>query len=591
MKMRILIAAGCFAALVGCVLNPDDNASLNGNSHSSISGTMLRSDGKSPASEARVTLQPSNDIVPIVGSAMAKIKANRRMVMTDANGDFAIDSCDTGVYVIEAIGDEGKAVRIDSIVVRETGITTEIPPQSLQATGAIRGTVALDAGGDPGNVFILAFGSDRFAQAHDDGNFFLGDLPYGRYDLNFVCLLTEYGGCKTKTVSVTPGDTVSIDTVAFEAQAPCVPKNVTLRYDTTKLIVTLRWDSCTSLLVKGYNVYRSDTAAGTFIYKGDPLNKGGIIGTCSYEDRSLCFNKSYVYGVAAVSKDRTISMKCAPLAVTTAFPYHSDTLTYDSVEGWKVSNLFWNTENRLVVAYSSPSGASIVDYGETYSIVRRSDIATLSHPASNIIVRGENVYMKTQSYMWDRDSVIYCYKRNGTFRFACNVHKLFQKYDVRNDTFVAVTDSGTTLVFDTTGRLLFNLKPNDELNRIEAQFADDGSLIMLQGSPGAGPDYPYSGDEYMWELHKFDFTKMDEVTCISAIGYGCDLNVCGNFMTYCLLNSSIWGSIVADLNGNLVAQFPDMYLFPGAAFNSRGQIAYTNTGINWRYIIILTPFR
>jgi hypothetical protein len=606
MKIRILISACCFAALVNCGFNPGNIAPETGNNHSSITGKLLQADGKSPASGVVVTLRSSDAVAPIVGSALAKIKANKRVVLTDANGGFAIDSCNAGEYVIEGVADKGKAVRIDSVIVRDTGKTTEVPPQSLQATGALRGTVVLDGGGDPGNVFILAFGSDRFVQAQSDGKFFMGDLPYGNYDLKIVSVLTEYEGCKTMPISVAPGDTVCADTIYFKAQDLCVPQNVALHYDSMLQRVSLRWDSCKSPNVKGYNVYRYDTA-NTYMYTDEPLNNQGIIGTCSYTDDSLLFNHTYVYGVAAVSKDGAIGSKSVPaLSVTTALVYRVDTL-YDpdglGGSGYGISSVFWNSDNRLVIASCGKSQVSIFDYGDDFSIVRRSDIALPFGRGANVVVDGENVYLLNYlTWAVGADSCIYSYKRDGTLRSVCNVHTWFQDYDVRNDTFfVYPFSSGMVSAFDTTGRVLLNLCQNDPCDNVGILWGTpsaEGGFFIVHSFSDPDPNYPGYGPSATdrWELHKLNFATMNEKLYASGGGTASCFNIRGNLYLYHLLDMTMNGLVAADFNGNLVARFPELNVYNGTAINSRGQIACIQNHQRpfpyhdyVRFVTVLTP--
>jgi len=170
------------------------------------------------------------------------MQMQRLMARTASDGSFAIDSCPAGVYSIEGTGVDGNAVRLDSITVIDPQITTDIPARSLQSTGAVRGTVVLDNGGDPANAFILAFGSDRFVQATGDGTFFMNDLPYGNYTLKIVCVLPDCGISRTAAVTVNPGDTSTIDTITLATRDMGAPANCSLVYDSMKLSISLRWD-------------------------------------------------------------------------------------------------------------------------------------------------------------------------------------------------------------------------------------------------------------------------------------------------------------------------------------------------------------
>jgi hypothetical protein len=588
MNIRTAVMSLCIAVFAGCGLGPSTNAPAAGGTPPSISGKLVESDGKSPACGAVVTVRPADAIAPIAGTAVAKTKAVKRMALTGPDGRFAIDSCAAGDYVIEGTGG-GMAIRIDSVIITDPKKTTEVPPQSLQAPGALRGRVLLRAGGDPRNVFVLAFGSDRFAQAKSDGAFFMGDLPYGDYDLKIICVLAEYGGCKTTRVTVMPGDTARVDTVTFDMQELCVPKNLTIRYDTMMQRVSLNWDSCPGSRVRGYNVYRYDTSLA-YQYGDQPLNAECVRGIRTYEDDSLLINRTYVYGIAVVAEDGSVGKKGAAAAVTTALPYRADTVRMPA--GLKLSNVSWSGGARLTGTCGGPSKAVVIDYGSDFSIVRRSDIPLHFASCRCIVAAGENVYLLKDDP--DPDSCIYSYNRNGVARFVCNMHTSIRRFAVRNDTFFVTSDGGATFGFDSTGKAI--------------RDSNDISLFIFGGFKLATngrfygfwyPDRPRPGPgKYILELSE-QIVPTRQVTTL-AIDTVCDalfLDASDKFFYYsiraCVMERTVSTMVVADGNGRVLARFPSLDS-EGGVINSRGQIAYkgavqTNTTEPGEGIIVLTP--
>ncbi len=55
------------------------------------------------------------------------------------------------------------------MVIKSRDSTISLPLDTLMPMGAIKGRITLLEGGDPGNVFVLAFGIDRVANVQPDG--------------------------------------------------------------------------------------------------------------------------------------------------------------------------------------------------------------------------------------------------------------------------------------------------------------------------------------------------------------------------------------------------------------------------------------
>ena len=76
------------------------NGSQTGNPM--IAGILYQSNGKTPAKGAIVYLRKKNTLAEVPGALVKRLAADTNVtVVTDSRGAFAIDSIDTGTYVIE----------------------------------------------------------------------------------------------------------------------------------------------------------------------------------------------------------------------------------------------------------------------------------------------------------------------------------------------------------------------------------------------------------------------------------------------------------------------------------------------------------
>ena len=443
---------------------------------SSIKGQLLQPDGVTPAAGAFVTLHRRDAIAAIGGPAKSAADPEKKLVQTTADGIFLIDSCPAGVYTLEGVDAEGNAVRIDSVVVADPMITTDVASWSLNATGAIRGTVSLDNGGDPDNAFILAFGSERFTQASSDGSFLMSDLPYGDYTLKVVCVLEECGKSQTVPVAVLSGDTTDINPIVLSVPEICVPENATLQYDSVKVMVTLQWDPCDPD-ISSYNIYRYDNG------KADqyPAKPSFVTDEHSFIDSTMMVDQSYTYGVAAVSVNGSISRKAGPFSViaqSTAFD--CDSIQYAS--GNEPVAVCWDGNDGLRVATVTNNHELKIDF---YSNTLELDHTVLAADSVSIIV--QNVLIRDDYILFKnglQNDSIQCHSISGEKRYSFLLPGLVE-FDERNDTLYVVTitrpDSiqtggASSAAYDTAGNFLY-LIDETGLQRIFA--ANDGHLYTL----------------------------------------------------------------------------------------------------------------
>ena len=256
MKKLLLICSVLFISQCTDRIAGTSNETHTG-TQAMVKGMLFEPDGKSPAKGASVSMRKKNALAD-TGQASNSQPFSFASVTTDRNGKFAIDTIDTGLYVIEGSDGSDNVVLIDSIKVKSPDSTKNLGSDTLLPAGAIKGVIKLIEGGDPRKVFMLAFGLDRFALPDANGNFTFPMLAKGNYALRFLPSLENYGVLDTMGVPVKSGDTTNLDTIVLPFKGIPSPKNLVISYDTLKQTVVLNWVKADTSLISGYNIYRSD---------------------------------------------------------------------------------------------------------------------------------------------------------------------------------------------------------------------------------------------------------------------------------------------------------------------------------------------
>jgi alpha-tubulin suppressor-like RCC1 family protein len=264
-----------------------------------VSGKLFEPDGKTPAKAATVSMRKKSVLADTSHDASNPQPFTSASVTTDRNGTFAIDTIDTGTYIIEGSDGANNVVLIDSIKVKNPDSTKNLGADTLLPAGVVKGVIKLTEGGDPRKVFVLAFGLDRFALPDANGNFTFPMLAKGKYSLRFLPSLENYGVLDTAGVSVKSADTTNLDTIVLPFKGIPSPKNLVISYDTLKQTVILNWVKADTSLISGYNIYRSDNKQNfqrisqtpmpktTTVYYDSNVIVGGV-----YEYRAVSLNAS-----------------------------------------------------------------------------------------------------------------------------------------------------------------------------------------------------------------------------------------------------------------------------------------------------------
>jgi hypothetical protein len=311
--------------LFNCVSNyPDQAGNISQTGNGMVAG-VIHNAGGSYAKNIGVHIRKKSFLPDASRLGLAKRLADTASVMTNDSGRFAFDTTIAlGTYVIEAAnGTNG--VLIDSVVIKSKDSTITLPPDTLKPMGVIKGKITLPEGGDPSKVFVLAYGIDRAAHVQSDSTFTFPDLAEGTYTLKLFSTINNSGVIDTGKIKVTAAETTAVGTINLDSIIIPTPKNLSFSYDTLNQLVTLTWNRYDTALVKGVNVYRSNTGPDSAFPA--PLNRNPVTDTV-FVDSTGEQDLAYDYRIAAVGKNGVEGGKGAATAVKIASNFVLDTV-YD----------------------------------------------------------------------------------------------------------------------------------------------------------------------------------------------------------------------------------------------------------------------
>lgn len=546
-----------------------------------ITGKLMKPDGVTPAADALVMLQPSDAIVSIGTPAKKTTFPEKTVVQTTLDGIFSITSCAAGVYSLEATDQDGNAVRLDSVVVSDPTVTTDLSNRSLKSTGAIRGTVELDNGSDPGNVFILVFGSDRFLQVNSDGTFCMQNLPYGDYSLLFVCVLENSGEKRRVPVTVHASDTTDIGTVVLPVSEVCAPQNITLEYDSVRMLVTLDWEPCEDPGISGYYIYRYNSTTAEQ-YPINPLNNLKPVMEHSYVDYIdyRMIEQPLNYGVASVSVNGTVSRKTGPLSVVPASSISFDVDSIALPENSTLECFRWDSEGGLQILYSTliPNimryRISIDYYDSDINYVHTREVAVVRRILEPIL-RDDYILFQTML----RDSLIDCYNLDGEKRYTLQIPGTeIRTFEEHNDTLFLETDSRafredgsvSFSAYDTLGNFLYTIEQFtiDPLASYNWKFSKTSDRNLHAFNPGLNTNKTVC----RFSPATNTYSEIFQSVVISNLGGFNNFDVKDD--VYYFYNP--WELSVFAKDGSLVSRIPggiNKYGFGKIAVDSNGRIA------------------
>jgi formylglycine-generating enzyme required for sulfatase activity len=262
--------------------------------HPVVAGVFFAPDGATPAGNAAVYIRLKNELIDTNNLVSNDVDPYTSVAFTDGNGRFAIDSLDTGMYVIEGTSGNNR-VMIDSVHIINPKTTIMLPPETLKPAGAIKGVISLTKGDDPRRVFVLAYGIGRFVQVSQEGTFMLKSLAEGKLDLRIISLINDYGVVDTFGIPVKSADTTDLDTIKLLHIDIPPPTNLQVGYDTLRQTVLLRWTPADTGSIDGYNIYRAIKGQNSSLLILKPLPKTVV----AFNDSTVQVGQTYEYHIVS----------------------------------------------------------------------------------------------------------------------------------------------------------------------------------------------------------------------------------------------------------------------------------------------------
>ncbi|MBN1600563.1 MAG: hypothetical protein JW915_03090 [Chitinispirillaceae bacterium] len=249
-KSALIVYALNVLFFVSCS-NIIDSETAQAINKSSISGILTLQDGATRADRAMVILRPAA-MLGMVGDISRDTTIDTTFTNNFGHYEFQNVQNDQ-IYSIEARKDNN-AVYIKSVP-NMTSETVDLGTDTLKPTGAITGSIYLSGGGNYQNVYILAFGIDRFVHVNADGTFYLKGLGEGNYALRIISAIPDYGIVDPAALTVVSSCTTDIGRIVLPFTGIPRPSNVNVSYDEHLMVATVSWASSTASSLIGYNVY------------------------------------------------------------------------------------------------------------------------------------------------------------------------------------------------------------------------------------------------------------------------------------------------------------------------------------------------
>lgn len=323
------------------------NASESGNP--TISGAIYNAHGQSAAVNALVVIRAKRTIAGYIDNGTQNV-TQPESTYTDTHGFFGFDSNVTpGMYVIEASqGDY--SVLIDSIVVISKENTVNLPPDTLEATGAIHGIVKLSESDDPRKTVVSAYGFDRSAMVGADGSFSFEHLPAGNYHLLIWSAYDNYGVIDTVNIIVEPSTVTDMGIINMPYNGIATVTRPLAQYDTLLQQVELRWQRPQTGTAAFFNVYRRtlDPASAVFTQ----LNAFALADT-QFTDTICEQDKTYEYRITALDKDMNEGKRSAGLSVKIALY---------NIKPFNVSADYDTSRQAITLHWTSPDADGITGF-------------------------------------------------------------------------------------------------------------------------------------------------------------------------------------------------------------------------------------
>ncbi len=173
---------------------------------------------------------------------------------TGSDGGYFFSVAKTDFYNIIAEKGDVSCIQ-DSVSLLADG-KIEVNPDTLEETGVLAGRIELKPGSDPTRAVLLIPGTNQYASPYDSlGNFEAVSLPAGTYLVKVFTTENGYDPGELQEVTVTAGDTVTVDVRIQTSYAPDVT-GFAVTYDSAMMYVILEWDPVDTSSFRSFALHR-----------------------------------------------------------------------------------------------------------------------------------------------------------------------------------------------------------------------------------------------------------------------------------------------------------------------------------------------
>ncbi|MCL2765911.1 MAG: hypothetical protein FWD40_11645 [Treponema sp.] len=181
----------------------------NSNNHSGITITLERTDGLRPASVVEANRS--------IASGAGNIDATRSvagLTQTASDGSFTLHDIPVGMYVLYASSQNSLEKAVTANVTVTANQIFDAGTLNLTPVGSIEGTITVESG-NPMGFLVCVAGTSFMAMSGTDGKFKITGVPA---KTGYTILIMRgdfvvfYSGNALTTISVTGGDTTTLDT-------------------------------------------------------------------------------------------------------------------------------------------------------------------------------------------------------------------------------------------------------------------------------------------------------------------------------------------------------------------------------------------
>lgn len=179
-----------------------------------VAGRPVNPDG-SAAVGARVVLLPSDYLTDPVSTTDENDL--RHETVTDAQGFFHFKDLPAGSYRIEISGAESGGL-IRDFTLSTAGQGLDLPQDTLRPRGGIAGAFAPDSDAQLAR-FVQVYGMERLVKADPAGNFLIGNLPAGTYEIRCSSLQPFRRDAVLHNIVVKTGQVTQLEEVTLAKEA------------------------------------------------------------------------------------------------------------------------------------------------------------------------------------------------------------------------------------------------------------------------------------------------------------------------------------------------------------------------------------